>query len=72
MSQQRRRPGGADEAGLRMADVDALFTAGSCRGPVVSLAEYLGIRPDYLDGTNIGGSSSRRTWAMPRQPSRPG
>ncbi|MCU1471736.1 MAG: thiolase [Glaciihabitans sp.] len=59
MSQQAKAAKAAlDEAGLRMSDVDALLTAGSWAwGPSVSLAEYLGIRPDYLDSTNIGGSS---------------
>jgi acetyl-CoA acetyltransferase len=46
------------EAGLGRADVDALMVAGGWAwGPSVMLAEYLGIRPCYLDGTNIGGSS---------------
>jgi acetyl-CoA acetyltransferase len=47
-----------EEAGLGFADVDALFTAGNWAwSPPLLLAEYLGIRPGYLDGTNIGGSS---------------
>jgi acetyl-CoA acetyltransferase len=47
-----------DEAGLDFADVDALFTAGNWAwSPPLLLAEYLGIRPRYLDGTNIGGCS---------------
>ncbi|TCP46819.1 acetyl-CoA acetyltransferase [Tamaricihabitans halophyticus] len=46
------------EAGLGRDDVDALFVAGNWSwSPAVALAEYLGIRPDYLDSTNIGGSS---------------
>jgi acetyl-CoA acetyltransferase len=46
------------EAGLGPADVDALMVAGGpAWGPPVMLAEYLGIRPTYLDGTMIGGSS---------------
>ncbi|WTU62984.1 acetyl-CoA acetyltransferase [Streptomyces sp. NBC_00056] len=46
------------EAGLTLGDVDGLFTAGHWSwAPALSLAEYLGIRPDHLDGTNIGGSS---------------
>jgi acetyl-CoA acetyltransferase len=46
------------ESGLRPADVDALYTASAyypMAGPIT--AEYLGIRPRLLDGTNIGGSS---------------
>lgn len=48
-----------DDAGLTLAEVDALFTAGAweARQPTVLLAEYLGIQPDHTDGTNIGGSS---------------
>jgi len=51
--------GALEEAGLRLADVDGLFAAGISMGPmgVVNLAEYLNIKPRYLDGTNIGGSS---------------
>jgi acetyl-CoA acetyltransferase len=46
------------EAGLRRDDVDALFVAGGWSwAPAVALAEYLGMQPRYLDGTNIGGSS---------------
>ncbi len=51
------------DAGLRLADVDAIFAAGGwgVPGPGVfitsTLAEYLGIRPGYMDGTQIGGSS---------------
>ncbi|HLM65105.1 MAG TPA: acetyl-CoA acetyltransferase [Acidimicrobiales bacterium] len=42
-----------DDAGLTPADVDGVAYAGSPTG----LAEYLGIRPRYVDGTNVGGSS---------------
>ncbi|WP_163509279.1 acetyl-CoA acetyltransferase [Fodinicola acaciae] len=46
------------EAGLGFADVDGLFTAGGWSwSPAIALAEYLGIQPKHLDGTNIGGSS---------------
>lgn len=46
------------EAGLRLSDVDALFTAGDwARHPSASLAEYLGIQPTWTDTTNIGGAS---------------
>jgi acetyl-CoA acetyltransferase len=46
------------EAGLKKSDVDGLFTASSYL-PMAAMdtAEYLGIRPTYLDGTNTGGSS---------------
>ncbi|MEL7155368.1 MAG: acetyl-CoA acetyltransferase [Actinomycetota bacterium] len=51
--------GALGEAGLELADVDALFGASMTMGMmgIVDLAEYLNLKPDYLDGTNIGGSS---------------
>jgi len=51
--------GALEDAGLALSDVDGLFAAGISMGPmgVVSLAEYLNIKPRFLDGTNIGGSS---------------
>ncbi len=61
--QARAAKAALDEAGLTLDDVDALFAAGSwgIPGPGVfvasTLAEYLGIRPGYVDGTQIGGSS---------------
>jgi acetyl-CoA acetyltransferase len=47
------------DCGLSLSDVDGLFAAGMSMGPmgVVSLAESLNLKPRYLDGTNIGGSS---------------
>jgi len=47
-----------NEAGLQKSDVDGLFTASSY-GPFGTLeaGEYLGIRPRYSDGSNVGGSS---------------
>jgi acetyl-CoA acetyltransferase len=51
------------EAGLAFGDVDALFAAGSWGVPgpglfmTTTLAEYLGLRISYMDGTQIGGSS---------------
>jgi acetyl-CoA acetyltransferase len=61
--QARAAKAALDEAGLALRDVDALFAAGSwgVPGPGVfvtsTLAEYLGLRPGYMDGTQIGGSS---------------
>jgi acetyl-CoA acetyltransferase len=61
--QARAAKAALDEAGLALHDVDALFAAGAWGVPgpglfmPVTLAEYLGIRPGNLDGTNIGGSS---------------
>ena len=51
--------GALEDAGLELSDVDGLFAASMSMGimGVVSLAEYLNIKPRYLDGTNIGGSS---------------
>lgn len=47
-----------DDAGFTKDDVDALFTAGNWAWATnLMLGEYLGIRPAYTDGTNIGGSS---------------
>lgn len=51
--------GALEDAGLQLADVDALFAASMTMGAMgtVDLAEYLNLKPDYIDGTNIGGSS---------------
>ncbi len=47
-----------DDAGLTLAEVDGLFTATSVHAfPTLSVGEYLGIRPRFFDGTNVGGSS---------------
>ncbi len=47
-----------EDAGLGIGEVDALFTAGNWAwSTTLMLAEYLGIQPSYVDGTNIGGSS---------------
>src|SRR5262249_44094102 len=43
------------DAGLALPDVDAVFSAGLWMGS--ETAEYLGIRPRYIDGTQIGGCS---------------
>jgi acetyl-CoA acetyltransferase len=43
------------DAGLRKDDVDAVFSAGLWMGS--ETAEYLGIRPRWVDGTQIGGCS---------------
>jgi acetyl-CoA acetyltransferase len=46
-----------DDAGLKLTDVDGLLTAGG--GPMgpMGLSEYLGLRPRFVDGTQVGGSS---------------
>lgn len=51
--------GALADCGLGLRDVDGLATAGMSIGPmgVVQVAEYLNLKPRWLDGTNIGGSS---------------
>jgi acetyl-CoA acetyltransferase len=46
------------EAGLSKHDVDGLFsTSAHYSMPTLTLAEYMGITPKYMDATSIGGSS---------------
>jgi acetyl-CoA acetyltransferase len=51
------------DAGVPMGEVDGLLTAGMWgvpgpgQLPTVTLSEYLGITPRFVDGTNIGGSA---------------
>ena len=46
------------DAGLSTRDVDGLFCAIAGRGMApLDVAEYLGVRPRYTDGTMVGGSS---------------
>ena len=51
--------GALADCGLGLADVDGVASAGMSMGVmgVVQLAEYLNLKPRWLDGTNIGGSS---------------
>ena len=47
-----------DDCGLKLKDIDGVFCAMSqARVAPMAVAEYLGIKPDYFDGTIIGGSS---------------
>jgi acetyl-CoA acetyltransferase len=47
-----------DDCGLRLKDVDGLFSATTqSRLSVLGLAEYLGINPPFIDSTIVGGSS---------------
>jgi acetyl-CoA acetyltransferase len=47
-----------DDAGLNLRDVDGLFCASTqARTSGLTLAEYLGISPSYIDTTILGGSS---------------
>jgi acetyl-CoA acetyltransferase len=46
------------DAGLALSDIDGLFAATSTHAfPTLSVAEYLGLKPRFFDGTNVGGSS---------------
>ncbi len=46
------------DAGLSKADVDGVFTASAYHAfPALSVSEYLGLDPRYVDGTNTGGCS---------------
>ena len=46
------------EAGLNLADVDGLFSAGGDDyAATLRLGEYLGVSPRHTDSTNIGGAS---------------
>ncbi len=46
------------DAGLRLGDIDGVFAATSTHAfPTLSVSEYLGLKPRYQDGTNIGGAS---------------
>jgi acetyl-CoA acetyltransferase len=45
------------EAGLRLSDVDGLFTNYAGEEGTVQLGEYLGIQPRYCDSTDIGGAA---------------
>lgn len=61
--QARAAKAALDEAGLNLREVDGLLTAGlwGIPGPgtlmPLSLGEYLGVHPRFIDGTQIGGSS---------------
>lgn len=46
------------DCGLSLRDVDGVFaTTSQSRMPTLALCEYLGVKPRYHDGTNMGGSS---------------
>ncbi|SEK09011.1 thiolase [Marinovum algicola] len=46
------------DAGLKLQDIDGVFAATSNHAyPTMSVVEYLGLRPRFFDGTNVGGSS---------------
>ncbi|MHB8511892.1 MAG: acetyl-CoA acetyltransferase [Actinomycetota bacterium] len=45
------------DAGLTHNDVDGLFSCGADLMHPIVLGEYLGLRPGYVDGTQVGGSA---------------
>jgi len=46
------------DAGLTIADVDGLFVTSAFHAlPTLSAAEYLGIRPEFFNGSAVGGAS---------------
>jgi acetyl-CoA acetyltransferase len=45
------------EAGLSLRDVDGLFCTEYGEEGTVKVGEYLGVRPRYMDSTDIGGAS---------------
>jgi acetyl-CoA acetyltransferase len=47
-----------DDAGLKVSDIDAVFSASSSHAfPTMSICEYLGLKPTFVGGPNVGGSS---------------
>ena len=48
------------EAGLKLKDVDALFTNYMGEEGSVQLGEYLGVRPRYAESSDMGGASAAR------------
>ena len=49
--------GALADAGLSIRDVDGYFSTGQLGFGGVSLTEYLGLNPSYIDATFTGGSS---------------
>jgi acetyl-CoA acetyltransferase len=45
------------DAGLKKEDIDGLFSCGDDWTHALQLAEYLGLRPTYVDSTQVGGAS---------------
>jgi acetyl-CoA acetyltransferase len=46
-----------EDAGLQKSDVDGFMSCGTGSLPPIELAEYLGLRPDWIDSTQVGGAS---------------
>ncbi|HEV2170035.1 MAG TPA: hypothetical protein VGR40_03755, partial [Candidatus Binatus sp.] len=51
--------GALDDAGLTIKDVDGVCTAGMGMGGmgIVSFCDYMNLTPNFVDSTQIGGSS---------------
>jgi len=49
--------GALRDAGLTKADVDGFFCSGDAPGGVLSMVDYLGLKPRHFESTDIGGSS---------------
>lgn len=45
------------DAGLRREDIDGFMSTGTGLLPPVEVAEYLGLRPTWVDSTGVGGST---------------
>jgi acetyl-CoA acetyltransferase len=45
------------DAGLTKEDIDGFGSCGTGSLPPVEVAEYCGLRPDWVDGTSVGGST---------------
>jgi acetyl-CoA acetyltransferase len=45
-----------DDAGLRREDIQGFMSTGTGALAPIEVAGYLGIRPQWVDGTNVGGS----------------
>lgn len=46
------------DAGLKKSDIDGLITQTGGRMAPITFAEYFGLRPQFVDGTFIGGASN--------------
>ena len=50
--------GALDDAGLSHSDVDGYFCAGDAPGlGPINMVDYMGLKPNYVDSTDTGGSS---------------
>jgi acetyl-CoA C-acetyltransferase len=49
--------GALADAGLSPRDVDGYFCAADAPGGILSMVDYLGLKPRHVDGTEIGGAS---------------